>query len=353
MVIDKDQNRMKYVSGAGRDVGLSVVLDVEEQTYYGSIRPSFGASILIHDPYSYPEVELLTSFVQPTQETAVILSASVVESNSDVRILPFTQRDCRFSGEIKLKTTPKYSYQSCMTECRIRFIKKYCHCVPFYYQNFMNARVCTPSDIGCLTKNRGSFSGLKPEFDLTTEIYDNDTDSDATCECYPACEDNTYTFNSENQLMENVHFHLPILDDFDVKNVSLASIYFRGITCLKYKKEAHMSWDNVIASIGGIFGLCIGGSIVSLIEFLYYFTHKMMSKSEPESNEPPLAREVFKVASVENLNDFACQRLDNEILQRNNQVGQGHTKRKDEKHVTMKPDLEGDFIKYFVKDIVE
>lgn len=30
-----------------------------------------------------------------------------------------------------------------------------------------------------------------------------------------------------------------------------------------------------IASLGGIFGLCVGGSVISLIEFLYYFTFKL------------------------------------------------------------------------------
>lgn len=29
------------------------------------------------------------------------------------------------------------------------------------------------------------------------------------------------------------------------------------------------------ASIGGIFGLCLGGSIISLVEFVYYFTFKI------------------------------------------------------------------------------
>lgn len=30
-----------------------------------------------------------------------------------------------------------------------------------------------------------------------------------------------------------------------------------------------------VASFGGIFGLCLGGSIISLVEFVYYFTFEL------------------------------------------------------------------------------
>ncbi|XP_014217076.1 pickpocket protein 28-like [Copidosoma floridanum] len=129
-------HRVMSVPGAGRDVGLSVVLNLEENTYMGSIRPSLGASILVHDPFTYPEVELLTSFIQPTQETAMILSASIMVSSESVRSLSNSQRNCWFTDEKQLSTSSIYSYQSCITECRIKYIQRYCDCVPFYYPNF-------------------------------------------------------------------------------------------------------------------------------------------------------------------------------------------------------------------------
>lgn len=77
-----------------------MVLDLEKNAYFGSIRPSVGASILVHDPFNYPEVEVLTSFVQPTQEIAVILSGSKMESTPDVRRLDLTKRNCWFHDEV-------------------------------------------------------------------------------------------------------------------------------------------------------------------------------------------------------------------------------------------------------------
>lgn len=77
------------------------MLDLEKENYLGSIRPCLGASILVHDPFNYPEVEVLTSFIQPTQEIAVILSASIVESGPAVRNLALSQRNCWFTDEVR------------------------------------------------------------------------------------------------------------------------------------------------------------------------------------------------------------------------------------------------------------
>ncbi|XP_023247579.1 sodium channel protein Nach-like [Copidosoma floridanum] len=302
-------HRVMSVPGAGRDVGLSVVLNLEENTYMGSIRPSLGASILVHDPFTYPEVELLTSFIQPTQETAMILSASIMVSSESVRSLSNSQRNCWFTDEKQLSTSSIYSYQSCITECRIKYIQRYCDCVPFYYPNFNNDRVCNLPDIECLLKYRGSLSNLRTVIDLATE---NNTLDSADCECLPTCDENTYTSNTENALMDNVPYYSQILEGFNVKNVSLANIYFRSITCLKYRKESWMSWDNVLASFGGIFGLCLGGSFVSLVEFLYYFVHKLLYNSGDDTFQSPvvvkpstLSQIKLSVPGIEKLEDLS------------------------------------------------
>lgn len=51
-----------------------------------------------------------------------------------------------------------------------------------------------------------------------------------------------------------------------------------------------MTWDTVISQFGGLFGLCLGGSVISFVEFFYAFTFKYyeylrMSKSRKRSVE--------------------------------------------------------------------
>lgn len=44
---------------------------------------------------------------------------------------------------------------------------------------------------------------------------------------------------------------------------------------------------SISASFGGIFGLCLGGSVISLIEFLYYFTFQLFSSAN--SDDRPIS----------------------------------------------------------------
>lgn len=52
-------------------------------------------------------------------------------------------------------------------------------------------------------------------------------------------------------------------------------VYYKDVTCIKYRQDTFMTWDTMLAAFGGIFALCLGGSVISLIEFLYWFTFKL------------------------------------------------------------------------------
>lgn len=52
-------------------------------------------------------------------------------------------------------------------------------------------------------------------------------------------------------------------------------VYFKDLTCIRYRRDVYMTWDGLFASFGGIFGLCLGGSILSLVEMTYFFTIRL------------------------------------------------------------------------------
>ncbi|KAJ9578620.1 hypothetical protein L9F63_005110 [Diploptera punctata] len=90
--------------------------------------------VLFHDPLDYPETSLDTTMVEPKKMVTVSLNAQAVESVSEVRSLSVSQRQCWFNGEEEvLKSTNEYSYQTCITECRIRVLSEKCGCIPFFY----------------------------------------------------------------------------------------------------------------------------------------------------------------------------------------------------------------------------
>lgn len=52
-------------------------------------------------------------------------------------------------------------------------------------------------------------------------------------------------------------------------------VYFKDLNCIRYRRDLYMSWDGLFASFGGIFSLCLGGSILSLVEMAYFFTIRL------------------------------------------------------------------------------
>lgn len=53
-------------------------------------------------------------------------------------------------------------------------------------------------------------------------------------------------------------------------------VYFKDLTCIRYRRDLYMTWDGLFASFGGIFSLCLGGSILSLVEMAYFFTIRLL-----------------------------------------------------------------------------
>lgn len=78
-------------------------------------------------------------------------------------------------------------------------------------------------------------------------------------------------------------------------------ITYEDINCIKYRRIVYMTWDNILSSIGGIFGLCLGGSFISILEIVYYLIIRIVgtitlrySKRNEASNLTP---EVFIISN--------------------------------------------------------
>lgn len=52
-------------------------------------------------------------------------------------------------------------------------------------------------------------------------------------------------------------------------------VYFGELTVIRYRRDIFMSWDGLFASFGGIFSLCLGGSVLCLVEVGYFFTIRL------------------------------------------------------------------------------
>lgn len=89
--------------GSGRDVGLAVVLNVDRYNYKGSLRPSVGASVFIHDSIDFPDIGAQIAFVPPGHVLTVSVTGTSIKSMSSMRDLPLERRLCYFDDEVSTR----------------------------------------------------------------------------------------------------------------------------------------------------------------------------------------------------------------------------------------------------------
>jgi hypothetical protein len=92
---------------------------------------------VFHDPEDYPDNGQHTALVEPRRLVTVMLEAQVIESVYTVRWIDVASRRCWFDDEVAVvRSSPSYSFQTCITECRMKVLQEKCGCIPFFYPLF-------------------------------------------------------------------------------------------------------------------------------------------------------------------------------------------------------------------------
>ncbi|XP_047002651.1 pickpocket protein 28-like [Schistocerca americana] len=276
---------------AGPRSGVSLLMDCEAQHYVASLGGYYGVSVFVHDPQDYPETSVQQVLAQPGTEVSVVLDPRAIHSTRDVRRLPAEARRCWFDDEGETAHAPAllqvrslswaddYSHQTCISECRRNLLLALCHCAPFYYPREREGiRVCGLQDAACIEHHQGELARMRFHTSGGDHVGNGgrgreSSDPTASCVCLPQCSDKFYSATAEKVVLTPQLFNSSlVLKGQTSPNLTVLNAYFGDITCIKYQRTVYMTWDNLLATIGGILGLCLGGSLLSVVELAYYAT---------------------------------------------------------------------------------
>ncbi len=62
------------------------------------------------------------------------------------------------------------------------------------------------------------------------------------------------------------------------KDISIVTFYFPRHTAIELVKTPKMSIIDFLSQVGGILGLCVGISLISAMEFVYWMSVKMIRR---------------------------------------------------------------------------
>lgn len=83
--------------------GLKVTLNANSTENFCSTEPGIGFKILAHDPQVYPQSREYGRVIPIGHQTRIIVAASQLQSEQNIRRIPIKSRGCLFQDENPLK----------------------------------------------------------------------------------------------------------------------------------------------------------------------------------------------------------------------------------------------------------
>ena len=77
--------------------------------------------------------------------------------------------------------------------------------------------------------------------------------------------------NKASRVMRQIRQE-PGFQNYDERDLSLLHVYFKDKSIVQFNKDVIYTVEDLIAAFGGLVGLCTGLSLLSIAEFVYFFT---------------------------------------------------------------------------------
>ncbi|XP_037963534.2 sodium channel protein Nach [Plutella xylostella] len=247
-------------SGADR---LTVLTDAQPWDALDGTLLNIGATrIMFHDHTELPADDD-SSLVYPHLETFHSLHGTHTYCSDEVQSLPPNSRRCLFDTEGDMDWTQVHGYRNsdCDLMCFVEEVLKQCHCIMFYvwygYFRIKGVGSCNITSIPCIIDTKRNHLNI--------------------CDCPRDCDSRAYVSHMTTgnlgalpYMVHDTYKHLQIN-----QSNSLMHFYFSNSFYVKQKQETVMSFINLASNLGGVFGLCLGCSIISVLEILF-ITYKII-----------------------------------------------------------------------------
>ncbi|KAL1375829.1 hypothetical protein pipiens_017257 [Culex pipiens pipiens] len=223
-----------------------------------------GFKVLIHAPDEVPMVNDFYYRLPMSAYVALVLVPELTVVAASLNSYPYTSRQCYFSGEKYLRYFKVYNQNNCLAECVANRTAEICGCVHLAMVRGPDTRICNAHEIACYRAVYADTYSSQARFDGQWQ--------DA-CGCLPTCK--TVRYDVEiSQLPFNYEAYIWALgfdySEADEYVTSSLTVTFKNNQMLPLIRRELIGFGDMLARFGGLYGLMMGASVVSLMEILYY-----------------------------------------------------------------------------------
>ena len=331
-------------SKQGISKGLTLILDAHsDQLDFSSINEDFhGFIAMVNGKDIFPITDLNNIKILPGHENFVAISAYDVTGTEDFHHnLSPEERNCYYPNEKDLVLFQNYSKDACVMECQMEYVMQQmsedpevrARCSPWYLPKWPGLPICNPwaaqwfrnylelvpddtcehckpdcertyystklSQVPfrrCDNKNIGlsklchvTHLDSKPALfgeDLLLE-YENTPDQHADYVVEYQGARRAYSKDVEAEILYKANLQ-PGKSTYNAfeKDIAKVHFYFEQSSVIQYVRQPSMSMETFLGQVGGLLGLCIGMSFLSLVELIYWLAYRIWwSPKQPSSEE--------------------------------------------------------------------
>ncbi|KAG5683718.1 hypothetical protein PVAND_012983 [Polypedilum vanderplanki] len=283
----------KAAAGVGPDMGLTILLNLSIADYAYTLKNFAGASAFIFDPYEFCDSSSGSVREVPLErfvETRVTVTCVTKKAVEDVQRYSIEKRECLFPTDMMNEYNGNYVYGDCLTKCKLKSILALCKCIPFNLPtNFPGIDTtlpfCSLSNLQCMNKYKIKWATYKPREYI--KVLEREMEDSINCvDCYPLCSSTSYIVDSTSAKLNFFYQNKgSILTGLNESNdLSVLKVYFPESDSVLYKTDVLYAWYDIISEYGGLLGLFLGCSIVTVFEIIFFLTIRFYQNLFSSSN---------------------------------------------------------------------
>ncbi|XP_072945097.1 pickpocket protein 28-like [Epargyreus clarus] len=250
-----------------------------------------GHKIFLHNPAELPSVWRHSINVPLSQEVTIAVKPKMMTTTVGLRPYSPLKRQCYFSDERYLRYFKIYTQSNCETECMVNFTHAICGCVHFGLPHGPDIKTCGAKSIRCgfsTNNTSGIFlihvSNKIKLMQLEVKSYVDAQTIDANrfngahavaarCRCLPACTSIEYEAETSQADVDlKAILKARNRTAFDKESLSLVKIYLKELQFTTMQRSELYGQVDFLANCGGLLGLFMGFSVLSVAEIIYFLT---------------------------------------------------------------------------------
>lgn len=263
-----------------------------------------GYKVVLHTPHRFPTVNSHYFRIPLKKSVSAAIIPSVFTTTEEVMAYSAKKRKCYLqSDNHHLKYFSNYSQLNCRMECLMNMTLDTCGCVMYFMPRKMAMPMCGTGKLDCVHNVSALYNFLahqefmflkgqldeqarKKEYEryknhFKHRHYMNKLSSKHMCNCPSLC--NAVDYNVE---ITESDYDWPrkmaalgvdvVTEDNEGMSSSQLQVYFKSNIFIPQQRTELYGIFDFLANIGGLLGLFIGFSLLSMVELIYFLSLRII-----------------------------------------------------------------------------